>query len=193
MQLLQSEDFLDKISTSCINTMWYPFWQIQTPTKDGRTFTTYAFSVFPVLFGVFCCVLQYLLWLRAFLRNSKLSKQFFTFNMQLKLIKSISSPGSFLNLREQTVNDIVLQFRVWKKNLKETCKITSSTLEFENLKIWDNFAVFRYKRSKSGYLIDVELCSIGLRDSTHSYVLSRKKLFLEKSEVQHFLNNLFSR
>lgn len=175
MQLLQSEDFLDKISTSCINTMWYPFWQIQTPTKDGRTFTTYAFSVFPVLFGVFCCVLQYLLWLRAFLRNSKLSKQFFTFNMQLKLIKSISSPGSFLNLREQTVNDIVLQFRVWKKNLKETCKITSSTLEFENLKIWDNFAVFRYKRSKSGYLIDVVLCSIGLRDSTHSYVLSRKK------------------
>lgn len=88
--------------------------------------------------------------------------------MQLKLIKSISSHGSFLNLREQTVNDIVLQFRVWKKNLK-------STLEFENMKIWDNFAVFRYKRSKSGYLIDVELYSIGLRDSTHSYVLKAEK------------------
>lgn len=88
--------------------------------------------------------------------------------MQLKLIKSISSHGSFLNLREQTVNDIVLQFRVWKKNLK-------STLEFENMKIWDNFAVFRYKRSKSGYFIDVELCSIGLRDSTHSYVLKAEK------------------
>lgn len=55
------------------------------------------------------------------------------------------------------------------------------------MKILDNFAVFRYKRSKSGYLIDVVLCSIGLRDSTHSYVLSRKKLFLEKSEVQLFL------
>lgn len=88
--------------------------------------------------------------------------------MQLKLIKSISSHRSFLNLREQTVNDIVLQFRVWKKNLK-------STLEFENMKIWDNFAVFRYKRSKSGYLIDVVLCSIGLRDSTHSYVLKAEK------------------
>lgn len=62
------------------------------------------------------------------------------------------------------------------------------------MKILDNFAVFRYKRSKSGYLIDVVLCSIGLRDSTHSYVLkAEKKLFLEKSEVQHFLNNLFSR
>lgn len=145
---------------------------------------------FSVYFVVFCNICYG--W-EPFLQNSKLSKQYFTFNMQLKLIKSISSHGSFLNLREQTVNDIVLQFRVWKKNLKEICKITSSTLEFENLKIWDNFAVFRYKRSKSGYLIDVELCSIGLRDSTHSYVLSRKKLFLEKSEVQHLLNNLFSR
>lgn len=138
---------------------------------------------FLVYFVVFCNICYG--W-EPFLQNSKLSKQYFTFNMQLKLIKSISSHGSFLNLREQTVNDIVLQFRVWKKNLK-------STLEFENMKIWDNFAVFRYKRSKSGYFIDVELCSIGLRDSTHSYVLSRKKLFLEKSEVQHFLNNLFSR
>lgn len=138
---------------------------------------------FLVYFVVFCNICYG--W-EPFLQNSKLSKQYFTFNMQLKLIKSISSHGSFLNLREQTVNDIVLQFRVWKKNLK-------STLEFENMKIWNNFAVFRYKRSKSGYLIDVELCSIGLRDSTHSYVLSRKKLFLEKSEVQHFLNNLFSR
>lgn len=138
---------------------------------------------FLVYFVVFCNICYG--W-EPFLQNSKLSKQYFTFNMQLKLIKSISSHGSFLNLREQTVNDIVLQFRVWKKNLK-------STLEFENMKIWDNFAVFRYKRSKSGYLIDVVLCSIGLRDSTHSYVLSRKKLFLEKSEVQHFLNNLFSR
>lgn len=138
---------------------------------------------FLVYFVVFCNICYG--W-EPFLQNSKLSKQYFTFNMQLKLIKGISSHGSFLNLREQTVNDIVLQFRVWKKNLK-------STLEFENMKIWDNFAVFRYKRSKSGYLIDVVLCSIGLRDSTHSYVLSRKKLFLEKSEVQHFLNNLFSR
>lgn len=138
---------------------------------------------FLVYFVVFCNICYG--W-EPFLQNLKLSKQYFTFNMQLKLIKSISSHGSFLNLREQTVNDIVLQFRVWKKNLK-------STLEFENMKIWDNFAVFRYKRSKSGYLIDVELYSIGLRDSTHSYVLSRKKLFLEKSEVQHFLNNLFSR
>lgn len=145
---------------------------------------------FLVYFVVFCNICYG--W-EPFLQNSKLSKQYFTFNMQLKLIKSISSHGSFLNLREQTVNDIVLQFRVWKKNLKETCKIISCTLEFENMKIWDNFAVFRYKRSKSGYLIDVVLCSIGLRDSTHSYVLSRKKLFLEKSEVQHFLNNLFSR
>lgn len=145
---------------------------------------------FLVYFVVFCNICYG--W-EPFLQNSKLSKQYFTFNMQLKLIKSISSHGSFLNLREQTVNDIVLQFRVWKKNLKETCKITSSTLELENMKILDNFAVFRYKRSKSGYLIDVVLCSIGLRDSTHSYVLSRKKLFLEKSEVQHFLNNLFSR
>lgn len=120
---------------------------------------------FLVYFVVFCNICYG--W-EPFLQNSKLSKQYFTFNMQLKLIKSISSHGSFLNLREQTVNDIVLQFRVWKKNLK-------STLEFENMKIWDNFAVFRYKRSKSGYFIDVELCSIGLRDSTHSYVLSRKK------------------
>lgn len=120
---------------------------------------------FLVYFVVFCNICYG--W-EPFLQNLKLSKQYFTFNMQLKLIKSISSPGSFLNLREQTVNDIVLQFRVWKKNLK-------STLEFENMKIWDNFAVFRYKRSKSGYLIDVELYSIGLRDSTHSYVLSRKK------------------
>lgn len=176
MQLLQSEDFLDKISTSCINTMWYPFWQIQTPTKDGRTFTTYAFSVSPcflVYFVVFCNICYG--W-EPFLQNSKLSKQYFTFNMQLKLIKSISSHGSFLNLREQTGNDIIIQFRVWKKNLRETCeKKTSSTLEFENMKIWDNFAVFRYKRSKSGYLIDVVLCSIGLRDSTHSYGLEQKK------------------
>lgn len=127
---------------------------------------------FLVYFVVFCNICYG--W-EPFLQNSKLSKQYFTFNMQLKLIKSISSHGSFLNLREQTVNDIVLQFRVWKKNLKETCKITSSTLELENMKILDNFAVFRYKRSKSGYLIDVVLCSIGLRDSTHSYVLSRKK------------------
>lgn len=146
---------------------------------------------FLVYFVVFCNICYG--W-EPFLQNSKLSKQYFTFNMQLKLIKSISSHGSFLNLREQTGNDIIIQFRVWKKNLRETCeKKTSSTLEFENMKIWDNFAVFRYKRSKSGYLIDVVLCSIGLRDSTHSYVLSRKKLFLEKSEVQHFLNNLFSR
>lgn len=120
---------------------------------------------FLVYFVVFCNICYG--W-EPFLQNSKLSKQYFTFNMQLKLIKSISSHGSFLNLREQTVNDIVLQFRVWKKNLK-------STLEFENMKIWDNFAVFRYKRSKSGYLIDVELCSIGLRDSTHSYVLKAEK------------------
>lgn len=120
---------------------------------------------FLVYFVVFCNICYG--W-EPFLQNSKLSKQYFTFNMQLKLIKSISSPGSFLNLREQTVNDIVLQFRVWKKNLK-------STLEFENMKIWDNFAVFRYKRSKSGYFIDVELCSIGLRDSTHSYVLKAEK------------------
>lgn len=146
---------------------------------------------FLVYFVVFCNICYG--W-DPFLQNSKLSKQYFTFNMQLKLIKSISSHGSFLNLREQTGNDIIIQFRVWKKNLRETCeKKPSSTLEFENMKIWDNFAVFRYKRSKSGYLIDVVLCSIGLRDSTHSYVLSRKKLFLEKSEVQHFLNNLFSR
>lgn len=120
---------------------------------------------FLVYFVVFCNICYG--W-EPFLQNSKLSKQYFTFNMQLKLIKSISSHGSFLNLREQTVNDIVLQFRVWKKNLK-------STLEFENMKIWDNFAVFRYKRSKSGYFIDVELCSIGLRDSTHSYVLKAEK------------------
>lgn len=121
---------------------------------------------FLVYFVVFCNICYG--W-EPFLQNSKLSKQYFTFNMQLKLIKSISSHGSFLNLREQTVNDIVLQFRVWKKNLK-------STLEFENMKIWDNFAVFRYKRSKSGYFIDVELCSIGLRDSTHSYVLKAEKI-----------------
>lgn len=120
---------------------------------------------FLVYFVVFCNICYG--W-EPFLQNSKLSKQYFTFNMQLKLIKSISSHRSFLNLREQTVNDIVLQFRVWKKNLK-------STLEFENMKIWDNFAVFRYKRSKSGYFIDVELCSIGLRDSTHSYVLKAEK------------------
>lgn len=132
---------------------------------------------FLVYFVVFCNICYG--W-APFLQNSKLSKQYFTFNMQLKLIKSISSHGSFLNLREQTVNDIVLQFRVLKKNLKETCKITSSTLEFEIMKIWDNFAVFRYKRSKSGYLIDVVLCSIGLRDSTHSYVLKAEKITISR-------------
>lgn len=51
------------------------------------------------------------------------------------------------------------------------------------MKIWDNFVVFWYKRFKSGYLIDVVFCSIGLCDSIYLYVLSRKKLFLEKFEV----------
>lgn len=49
------------------------------------------------------------------------------------------------------------------------------------MKIWDKFAVFRYKQSKSGYLIDVVPCTTGLRDSTHSYVLEAENNYFKRN------------
>lgn len=121
MQLLQSEDFLDKsalvVSTPCD----IRFDRFRHRQKMGALLQ-HMLSRFSPCFLVYFVVLCNICYgWEPFLQNSKLSKQYFTFNMQLKLIKSISSHRSFLNLREQTGNDIIIQFRVWKKNLRETC------------------------------------------------------------------------